>query len=782
MTRERLIPLTLAAATLIALTACSSDPAPGADPTRTTTATPTTSPGSDPTDPGGPTRPIGFASRLQFLGDCPAVLDYMRTAAGERVTAWGLGGGGYYGGGGVVMESADGAAITVPTMGRDAAAEMAPSAPVGAGDEAGFSGTNTQELGVDEGDIVETDGSYIYVATTDGLRIVSVAGADVVAEPDLPQGAHQLLLDGTRLVVITSSWTGTPDTIVSLYDVADPTAPSLLRRSHLEGNVVATRAVDGVARLVVSTSFDQRLPFVQPTQFGLDEEAALARNREIVAESTIENWLPRWFDEAGDGSFGEMTVALPCENVAAPRDFAGLGVTWIASIDTQADGSPVGSAGIVSTGDTVYASTDNLYIATQNWEWQWGGPVPMPMPAEDMAIDVAPGAGATTASPGATGAAEIAPASTVTVPLPATTTIATTSTTLAPAADTTTPETTAPETTTPETTAPDTSVAPETTVEPEAVDGPPPTLIHQFRLGPGTEASYVASGEVEGRLLNQFAMSEFDGDLRVATTTDGWGNFGEQSESTVFVLRPNGTDLEQIGSVGGLGKGEQIYSVRFIDDVGYVVTFRQIDPLYVIDLSDPANPVLEGELKIPGYSAYLHPVGDGLLLGVGQDATDEGRTTGTQLSLFDVGNPADPQRISTLAVGGQSEAEWDHKAFLYWQPDGTIVLPVSPGWNECGPAVDCLADDIKGPGAGAVVAELNGRELVARGVIAHETRNDGRGGGCWNPLQRSIAIGDELATIGLDQVQFSDRQTLEPRDAARWGDPEQYGCYWYWEG
>ena len=228
---------------------------------------------------------------------------------------------------------------------------------------------------------------------------------------------------------------------------------------------------------------------------------------------------------------------------------------------------------------------------------------------------------------------------------------------------------------------------------------------------------------MEGRLLNQFAMSEYEGDLRVATTTDDWGEFGDQSESTVFVLRPEGDELRQISSVGGLGKDEQIYAVRFIENLAYVVTFRQTDPLYVIDLADPTNPVEAGELKIPGYSAYLHPVGDGLLLGVGQDATDEGRTTGTQLSLFDVSDPTNPQRISTLPIGGYSEVEWDHKAFLYWPADGTIVLPVSPGWSDCGPAVDCLAKGLVGAGGGAVVAELDGRELTARGAISHSTPN-----------------------------------------------------------
>jgi hypothetical protein len=686
MQRERLVPLALAGV-LLAITACSADTAPSAaDPTLTpgsTTAVPTTETGSaPPTAPTPPARPQGFAGRLEFFGDCPALLEYMQTEATERVTAWGLTGGPiWYGEGDVVAESSardDSEAAGAPAPGVD------------------YSGTNTQEVGVDEGDVVETDGRFVYAAGEDVLRVVAVSDAEVVAEPELPEGSQQLLLDGSRLVVVTSSWSGAPDTIVSLFDVTDPTAPQLLRRSHLEGQVVATRSIDGVARLVISTSFDQRLPFVRPDQFGLDEDAALERNREIIAESRVEDWLPRWFDEAGDGSFGPMQAALPCEVVAAPGEFAGLGISWIASLDVRGDGTPVGSAGIVSTGETVYASTGNLYVATQNWDWRWDGPEPRP-------------------------------------------------------ADTTTPE-------------------------PAVEPGPPPTLIHQFRLDGGTGATYVASGEVQGRLLNQFAMSEHEGDLRVATTTDDWGRFGDQSESTVYVLRPEGNDLRQISSISGLGRGEQIHSVRFLGDVGYVVTFRQIDPLYVLDLSDPAAPVLEGELKIPGYSAYLHPVGDGLLLGVGQDATDTGRVTGTQLSLFDVSDPTNPQRISTLPIGGQSEVEWDHRAFLFWEPDGTIVLPVSPGWGDCPTGVDCLAKELAGAGGGAVVAELRGRELVARGTISHGTPGLQ---GCWNPLQRSIVIGDELVTVGLDRMMFSDRASLTPRDSVIWSDPEDVGCWWY---
>ena len=701
MMRKRFVPLALTTVSLLVAASCAADdaaqPATSSDPSTTTegdrTTDPTTTSPPSSTVPG----PQGFASaNLEFFGDCDALLSYMQTEASERVTPWGLGGGGFYPGDGRVMESELDMAVS-----DEAAGDTPDNAPAPTGGTQGqdYSGTNVQEVGVDEGDIVETDGEYVYAATSEGIRIVSVADAQVVAEPELPQGAHQMLLDDDRLVVVTSSWGGSPDTIVSLFDVDDPTSPELVRRTHLEGGVVATRAVDGVARLVITTSFDQRLPFVQPNQFGMDEESALERNREIINESTVDDWLPRWFDEDADGGFGPMSQLLPCETVAAPPDFAGLGLTWIGSIDVEGDGTPVGSAGIVSTGDTVYASTDNLYVTTQNWDWQWGVPVPL----DDAAA---------------------------------------------------------------------------TSPAPEENPGPPPTLIHQFSLDEGTAATYVASGQVEGRLLNQFAMSEHNGDLRVATTTDDWGGFGEQSQSTVFVLRPQGDELQQISSIGGLGKDEQIYAVRFIGDLGYVVTFRQIDPLYVIDLTDPANPVEAGELKIPGYSAYLHPVGDGLLIGVGQDATDTGRTTGTQLSLFDVSDPTDPQRISTLPIGGFSEVEWDHKAFLFWEPDGTIVLPVSPGWSDCGPNEDCLSKDIVGAGGGAVVAELDGRDLVARGTISHSSPSRS---GCWNPLQRSIAIGDELVTVGLDQMMFSDRQSLEPRDSVSWGDPEQYGCSWYYD-
>ena len=174
------------------------------------------------------------------------------------------------------------------------------------------------------------------------------------------------------------------------------------------------------------------------------------------------------------------------------------------------------------------------------------------------------------------------------------------------------------------------------------------TEIHRFDTTKAGETSYRSSGKVPGFVLNQYALGEHKGDLRVASTEDPlWMGGAQQreSESSVTVLRERDGRLEQIGKVGGLGKGERIYAVRFLGDVGYLVTFRQVDPLYTLDLSNPAAPKVAGELKITGYSAYLHPIGEDLLLGVGQDATEQGRAhriTGLGLRRLRPGQPQAP--------------------------------------------------------------------------------------------------------------------------------------------
>ncbi|MGK5441452.1 beta-propeller domain-containing protein [Micromonospora sp. URMC 105] len=203
------------------------------------------------------------------------------------------------------------------------------------------------------------------------------------------------------------------------------------------------------------------------------------------------------------------------------------------------------------------------------------------------------------------------------------------------------------------------------------------TEIYQFDISGAGAPRYVAAASVPGWLVNQYAMSEWDGHLRVATTRGRtWGD-RPNSTSSVYVLRADGTALTQVGTVTGLGKGERIYAVRFAGGTGYVVTFRQTDPLYTVDLRDPKAPKVSGELKINGYSAYLHPAGEGRLLGVGQEASARGQVQGTQLSLFDVADPATPTRIGQYHVKeGHSEAEFDPHAFLYWPADRLVVIPL----------------------------------------------------------------------------------------------------------
>ena len=147
------------------------------------------------------------------------------------------------------------------------------------------------------------------------------------------------------------------------------------------------------------------------------------------------------------------------------------------------------------------------------------------------------------------------------------------------------------------------------------------TAIHKFDISSPMKTQYRGSGEVSGYLLSQWSLSEYRGVLRVVSTeSPAWWGAGGETESFLTTLRQRDGGLVQAGRIGGLGKGERVYAVRFVGDVGYVVTFRQIDPLYTLDLADPEQPRVLGELKIPGYSAYLHPIGEDLLLGIGQDA------------------------------------------------------------------------------------------------------------------------------------------------------------------
>ena len=209
----------------------------------------------------------------------------------------------------------------------------------------------------------------------------------------------------------------------------------------------------------------------------------------------------------------------------------------------------------------------------------------------------------------------------------------------------------------------------------QAVQQPPRTQVHAFALD-GTDTTYVASGEIPGWVKDRWSLSEHDGHLRVATALgqDMWN----PAENAVVVFEERGDDLVEVGRVAKLGIDEQIQSVRWFGDLAIVVTFRQVDPLYTIDLSDPTQPEVLGELKIPGFSAYLHPVGDDRLLGLGQNATLTGSMLGAQAAVFDISNLEDPKRVGATGFNRDTmlSATSDPRAFTYLPEQRTALSPV----------------------------------------------------------------------------------------------------------
>jgi hypothetical protein len=268
------------------------------------------------------------------------------------------------------------------------------------------------------------------------------------------------------------------------------------------------------------------------------------------------------------------------------------------------------------------------------------------------------------------------------------------------------------------------------------------TEIHRFDVSDPTKTVYKASGSVPGFILNNYALSEYEGDLRVASTeqppwTPGAGNSGS---SRVTVLRQAGAKLNQVGAVSGLAPGERIYAVRFMGARGYVVTFVQAmgDPLFTLDLSDPAAPKVAGELQIPGYSAYLHPVSENLLLGIGRENAD------VKASLFDVSDIAVPKEVAKLAwPTSQSAVESEPHAFLYWAPKKLAVLPLQ-SYNPLF--------------TGAVGVHVEPNSLTEVGRIVHHV--DARPENA--PVERSLVIGDKLYSLSYLGLSTVSVDTLAP--------------------
>ncbi len=304
------------------------------------------------------------------------------------------------------------------------------------------------------------------------------------------------------------------------------------------------------------------------------------------------------------------------------------------------------------------------------------------------------------------------------------------------------------------------------------------TALHKLSLSSAPlGARYQGSGLVEGWVLNQFSLSEHQGFLRVATTTRG-GPAG--MHSSVFVLSPVEDRLEVVGGLGGIAPTEDIRSVRFLGERGFVVTFKKTDPLFALDLSDPRNPRIRGELKIPGFSTYIHPMDEDHLLTIGFDADDQGRFAwfqGIQLQIFDVSDLSRPTLLHKALIGTRgtsSEATADHLAFTYFAPRGLLALPMAVCQSESSlgggysgqPTFDGLMVFAVHPDTG--IAEL-GRVSHASsdGTLTAFHSCDTWWQGPASRVQRSIILGDDasgdfLFSLSLDQLKITSAAELTP--------------------
>ncbi|HUK39100.1 MAG TPA: beta-propeller domain-containing protein [Methanomicrobiales archaeon] len=304
------------------------------------------------------------------------------------------------------------------------------------------------------------------------------------------------------------------------------------------------------------------------------------------------------------------------------------------------------------------------------------------------------------------------------------------------------------------------------------------TAICRFAIADGG-ARFTGYGEVTGHLLNQFSMDESGGDLRVATTVQGYGSSGSYEYNNVLVLD---SGMKTVGSLMYIAPGEQIYAARFIGDRLYLVTFRRVDPLFVIDLSDPSNPGILGKLKIPGFSDYLHPYDATHLIGVGKEteSNDWGgiSTSGLKLALFDVSDVNHPTEVDHVEIGeagSDSEALRDHRAFLFSKEKDLLVIPVRE--VQAVPTGGRNSPSMQEIWQGAYAFSVSPTKgFTLRGKVTHS--GDDTSGYYWgsqDAVRRSLFIGDVLYTLSPTEIIATDLGTMSPIREI----PLPYGGYGY---
>ena len=301
------------------------------------------------------------------------------------------------------------------------------------------------------------------------------------------------------------------------------------------------------------------------------------------------------------------------------------------------------------------------------------------------------------------------------------------------------------------------------------------TLVYRIELNQ-EQVNILSEGTVPGYVLNQFSMDEYNGYFRIATTTNnfGWRTFGEEavSKNNVYVLDMN---LDVVGELEDLAPGEQIYSARFMGDRGYIVTFRKIDPFFVIDLTEPTAPTVLGELKITGYSDYLHPYDENHIIGIGKEteASEEDDFAwhqGVKISLFDVSDVSNPVEVAKYEIGDRgtnSPILHDHKALLFDESRNLLVIPVLVAQLDPSLYPDQVPDWAYGEYVwqGACVFDISPDGIEYRGGITHLEDGADLKSGYWEYseyfVERTLYIGNVLYTVSDKLVKMNDLGSLD---------------------
>jgi uncharacterized secreted protein with C-terminal beta-propeller domain len=577
----------------------------------------------------------------------------------------------------------------------------------------GYSQTNVQVAGVDEPDFVKNDARYIYVISGNTLTIVDAypaTSASILSKTELEDTPREIFINGDRLVLLKTGSSDievsdTPTDIVAKVAMMPPRYPyyrsapvthavfyDISDRSHPK--VLKDYTIDGDyvnARMIGSTVYL------------LSRESVYPYNDRIIVPAVREN---------------AKIVATPdvyyFDNPERQYDF-----TTVTSFDASNGATKDAKTYLVGSGNILYVSPDAMYVSYQKYNNVYR---PMRGFAEP-ALDVVQGSVGSAAGI----------ARTSSPPLVEDFNTMSDSERQAVIAEMKSGE--------------------QESIRKREIDQST-TLIHKIGINNGA-ITYLAKGEVPGYLKNQFAMDEYGGNLRVATTSDVSTSRGQYEYNNVFVLD---RAMKTIGSLTHIAEQEKIYSTRFIGDRLYMVTFKRIDPFFVIDLSTPSSPKILGKLKIPGYSDYLHPYDKNHIIGVGKEtaANEWGgiSTKGLKLALFDVSDVEHPKQIDKVEIGDSgtdSAALSDHRAFLFDKNKNLLVIPARVVKTIDVP--EKYSGDQQRIWYGAYVFGVSPeRGFDLRGTVEHSTS----GGYAWygspNEVKRSLYIGDTLYTLSQKQI------------------------------